>query len=88
MCLHDNDMKWMGGKGLKEDTWATYVRAKQKGEIDLLLSEPRPACYKLSTAAIKRARTHMRTHIKRKHIRVILSGKEQSEEDSEHRVPV
>lgn len=88
MCLHDKKLKWMGGGGVKEDKWDTYIRAKQKGEIDLLQSELGPACYKLSTAA-----TNMHVHtcahtemaISRKHIRKTLSGKEQSEEDGEHR---
>lgn len=44
-------------RGAEGNKWATYIRAKQKGQIDLLLSLLAPACYKLSIPT-----THMRAH--------------------------
>lgn len=44
-------------RGAEGNKWATYIRAKQKGQIDLLLSLLAPACYKLSVPT-----THMHAH--------------------------
>lgn len=44
-------------KEVEKEKWDTYITAKQKGQIDLLLSQLGPACYKLSTAPTC-ARTH------------------------------
>lgn len=44
-------------RGAEGNKWATYIRAKQKGQIDLLLSLLALACYKLSVPT-----THMRAH--------------------------
>lgn len=48
-------------KEVEEEKWDTYITAKQKGQIDLLLSQLGPACYKLSTAPTC-ARTHTHAH--------------------------
>lgn len=44
-------------RGAGGNKWATYIRAKQKGQIDPLLSLLAPAYYKLSVPS-----THMRVH--------------------------
>lgn len=48
-------------KGVKEEEWDTYITAKQKGQIDLLLSQLGPACYKLSTESTNMC-AHTHTH--------------------------
>lgn len=51
----------------KEEKWDTYITPKQKGQIDLLLSQLGPPCYKLSTnmkpLTCKHTQTHFQTHI-------------------------
>ena len=47
--FHHKKIKQME-KGENEEKWDTYVTARQKGQIDLLLSQLGPVFYNLFTA--------------------------------------